>query len=97
MFKEVLIEHLQKSFQMSYSLISQTGNLCFVNNNEELKDDFKTTFSEKDILAYVNYSNKIPYSAEEFWKKVNASNQLFFKNKVNGKHQKHKTNNVVGS
>ena len=37
----------------STPLSNQVGNLCFINNNDELRDEFKQTFAPIDLLDYI--------------------------------------------
>ncbi len=39
--------------EASTPLSNQGGNLCFANNNDELRDEFKQTFAPIDLLDYI--------------------------------------------
>lgn len=68
----------------------EDGNVCFANNNEEIRDEFKQVFEPADVLNYVlgvlqgspeskDISNpEIPYPADAdfFWEKVNAGKHI---------------------
>lgn len=61
---------------LTYIDENKEGNLCFVNNNSELRDEFKQNFTRQDVLHYINATKqvdgeiKLPATAEEFWEKV---------------------------
>lgn len=64
----------------------EDGNVCFANNNEEMRDEFKQVFEPADILNYVlgvlnSRGNEMaaedpmipmPENSDIFWLKVNA-------------------------
>lgn len=57
------------------------GNLCFVNNNEELKDEFKLSFDLNDLKFYMKAFGsdvrvKPPLKSKEFWEKVNLGKEI---------------------
>lgn len=44
---------LSQRTQMRFVPETANGNLCFVNNNDELRDDYKTSFAPMDILDHL--------------------------------------------
>jgi hypothetical protein len=80
-----IISRLQKSIGLLFLEKIEDGNVCFANNNEDLRNEFKQVFSPGDVLDYVygilnsptypvkdqSKNMRIPYpeNAEIFWQK----------------------------
>ncbi len=47
------INEFAKKINLDFLPIKENGNVCFANNNEELRDDFKQVFSTIDFLDYI--------------------------------------------
>ena len=48
-----IVNEIAVSLGLDYIPEKETGNLCFINNNDELRDDFKQTFAPIDLLDYI--------------------------------------------
>ncbi|HEY8399763.1 MAG TPA: hypothetical protein VIK89_00800, partial [Cytophagaceae bacterium] len=46
-------ERLAAYLRLTYIPEAKEGNVCFVNNNEDLRDEFKQTFTYRDLSAYL--------------------------------------------
>lgn len=75
---EPYILQLEQVLGARYVKDNEEGNLCFANNNAELRDDFKQVFTLKDITNYLWGQKKeavglplpLPKNATEFWEKA---------------------------
>lgn len=52
-FDKKITTLFQKSTGLLYEGENKPGNVCFANNNEDMRDEFKQVFSTMDILYYV--------------------------------------------
>jgi len=72
-----LIEQIEQRTGLKFQPEIEEGNLCYRNNNEDLRDDFKEVFSNEDLKAYIRFFNgkeiQLPIDNFDFWKKVKAS------------------------
>lgn len=51
--KEQIVQKISDQTGLLYAGKNQPGNVCFANNNEDLRDEFKQVFSTMDLLEYV--------------------------------------------
>ena len=69
-----LIHQIEKKLDLTFLENETEGNLCFVENNADLRCEFKSgfTFSEFQFFLYSFSENavEIPKNVEEFWKRV---------------------------
>lgn len=80
-----IISIFEKSVGLLFLEKTEDGNVCFANNNEDLRDEFKQVFSPGDLLDYVygiltvaknstdglnNPEIPFPKDAEIFWRHV---------------------------
>jgi hypothetical protein len=56
-----LLKHITENLGLEFIAENKTGNVCFINNNAEMRDDFKQTFTPIDIL---DYTYAVQYSPE---------------------------------
>ncbi|MGB3453407.1 MAG: hypothetical protein WBA59_06235 [Moheibacter sp.] len=72
-----LIEQIEQRTGLKFQQEIEEGNLCYRNNNEDLRDDFKEVFSTEDLKAYIRFFNgneiQLPTNNLDFWKKVKAA------------------------
>lgn len=65
------IHQIQQKLGLQFLKETGCGNLCFLNNNEELQDEFKQFFTESNFLNFLNsFGNdeiNIPEDALTFW------------------------------
>ncbi|MFN3020111.1 hypothetical protein [Soonwooa sp.] len=50
---EILLDHLQNAWTLELNN-KDSGIVCFAFENEELRDDFKISFTRKDAKLYLN-------------------------------------------
>lgn len=68
-----LISSLEQKLGLIYISEAEEGNVCFANNNAELRDEFKRVFTRRDVLSYIkamkeeNGNIPLPESEKEFW------------------------------
>lgn len=48
-----IVKQIEKELGLSFTPEKETGNLCFANNNDELRDEFKQSFAPIDLLDYI--------------------------------------------
>ncbi|HLV23879.1 MAG TPA: hypothetical protein VKY36_03775 [Moheibacter sp.] len=69
-----IIHEIEQKTGLEFQKEVNSGSLCFVNNNEDIRDEFKLTFTEKDFLDFLNFFKndeiKIPEDALTFWELV---------------------------
>lgn len=68
--------------QLLYFYNSINSNICFMSNNAELRDDYKTGFTIYDLLIYSYCRHNLKYvsypkNADEFWYYINKGNASF--------------------
>lgn len=72
-----LIEQIEQRTSLQFQSEIEEGNLCYRDNNEDLRDDFKEVFSTADLKAYIRFFNgneiQLPTDNLDFWKKVKAA------------------------
>ncbi|MDR2227994.1 MAG: hypothetical protein LBE39_00875 [Flavobacteriaceae bacterium] len=49
---QILKNYLQKVLKLEYLPEDNSGNLCFVHENPELRNEFRIGFSNSDLLKY---------------------------------------------
>ena len=54
------IDEFAKKIGLDFVPIKENGNVCFANNNDELRDDFKQVFS---TIGYIDYIYAVSFSA----------------------------------
>ena len=52
-FNHESIVAFSKKINLDFVLKKENGNVCFANNNDELRDDFKQVFDTTDFLNYI--------------------------------------------
>jgi len=66
-----IIREIEQKTGLEFQKESNSGNLCFVNNNEDLRDEFKQKFTEKDFHYFLNFFEndeiQIPQNSLDFW------------------------------
>jgi len=85
-FNKQITSGVEKATGLLYAGNNQPGNVCFANNNEDLRDEFKLVFSTSDLIHYIlgvlktsakpiaEYKIPYPVNAENFWKLVRLGN-----------------------
>lgn len=66
-----LVKRIQGKFGLTFVAEEKIGNLCFANNNEELRDEFVQNFSAIDVLDFlygVLHASKYRIKANDFLK-----------------------------
>jgi hypothetical protein len=48
-----IIKEIEKRLGLTFTPEPESGNLCFIHNNDELRDEFKQTFAPIDLLDYI--------------------------------------------
>ena len=48
-----IIKQIADKFGLTFVAENENGNLCFANNNDELRDDYKQVFLSLDLLNYI--------------------------------------------
>ena len=48
-----LVKQIEKDLGLTFVTEKEEGNLCFINNNDDLRDEFKQTFAPIDLLDYI--------------------------------------------
>ena len=48
-----ILRQITEGVGLEFVAEKETGNVCFANNNAELRDDFKQTFAPIDVLDYI--------------------------------------------
>ena len=73
-----LIKQIEQKLGLLFINEESPNNLCFANDNDLLKDEFKTTFTANDLHCFfkVNINRQIPESLEEFWETVKRGKNL---------------------
>ena len=85
---QILKDYLQKVLKLEYLPEENPGNLCFVHENPELRNEFRIGFSNSDLLKYfknivVYYKDvdiflvnpneiMLPRNADIFWQIVSS-------------------------
>lgn len=68
------IQQIEKKLDLTFLENESEGNLCFLENNADLKNEFKSgfTFSEFQffLASFENETIKIPNDVKEFWERV---------------------------
>ncbi|KUY31273.1 hypothetical protein [Elizabethkingia ursingii] len=49
---QILKNYLQKVLKLEYLPEDNSGNLCFIHENPELRNEFRIGFSNSDLLKY---------------------------------------------
>ena len=63
-----IIGEFAKKIDLDFVPKKENGNVCFTNNNDELRDDFKQVFSTKDFLDYIYAVSFLANFKEKFQK-----------------------------
>lgn len=75
-----LIRLIEIKTGLTYEAEPLNAETCFATSNEELRDEFKLTFSPCDLKNYLNFLENKPFvdpsSSEVFWKIVNEQKRL---------------------
>lgn len=51
--KPEIIEEITKKTGLTFVPENENGSVCFANNNDELRDEFKQVFTIKELLYYI--------------------------------------------
>lgn len=74
-----LIQQIEQKLGLQFLKETNSRNLCFVNNNDELQNEFKQSFTEQDFYHFLNYFENqainIPDDALTFWQLVKKGKQ----------------------
>ena len=74
MNSEKLIQHLKQKLNLVFLENETEGNLCFVQNNKDLQDDFKLYFTQSDLENFIRSFGggeiRIPENPLVFWELV---------------------------
>ena len=62
------VEEFAKKIGLDFVPKKENGNVCFANNNDELRDDFKQVFNTIDFLNYIYAVSFSTISKEKFQK-----------------------------
>jgi uncharacterized radical SAM superfamily protein len=76
-----LIRWIEQNFKLLYINEKSQNNLCFVSDNDSLKDEFKTTFTSEDFQNFLRAYEKtqiIPENVEDFWQMVRKEQEPLF-------------------
>ncbi len=73
-----LTQHLEQKLGLLFEEAPSTYNLCFANQNSELRNDFKRVFTPEDLHYYTLAHPKghLPENADAFWQGVEKGKQL---------------------
>lgn len=75
-----LIQEIEQSTGLIFREKPDTGNLCYIHNNEELRSDFKLYFTEEDFYFYMKsfttQTPQVPKDKSEFWFLVGEGRKL---------------------
>ena len=52
-FNLEIVRRIENDLGLDFVPENESGNFCFVHNNDELRDDFKQTFTLVDLLDYI--------------------------------------------
>jgi predicted helicase len=52
-FKKEIINQIVEKLGLTFVAEREDGNVCFANNNDELRDEFKSVFAPVDLLDYI--------------------------------------------
>ena len=85
---QILKDYLQRVLKLEYLPEDNPGNLCYVNENPELRNEFRTGFSNSDLLKYFKnvticekdtdiflispHEIMLPRNADIFWQIVSS-------------------------
>ncbi|WP_367914855.1 hypothetical protein [Leadbetterella sp. DM7] len=75
---EHLIRHLEQKLGLLYEEEPGPNNLCFANENADLRNEFKRIFTPEDLRYYslASPSVPLPLSTDEFWERVATGKRL---------------------
>ncbi|MFA5619063.1 MAG: hypothetical protein WDA08_02010 [Weeksellaceae bacterium] len=72
--EKVLIQSIEEKTGLKFRESESDGNLCFRNNNMDLRDDFKEVFYASDLrfymLSFSGHEISLPENNLDFWEKV---------------------------
>lgn len=78
-FAESFIRQIEQKTGLKFQKEIGDRNLCFRNNNQDLRDEFKEYFSEEDFKFYIHsFMDKevtLPIDNLDFWNRVNHGKQ----------------------
>ena len=68
------LQHLGLLFEKE----SGPGNLCFANENAELRNEFKRVFTPQDLQYYLraNPDGELPEDTDQFWRAVDRGKRI---------------------
>lgn len=72
-----LIKEIEEKFGFVFLEKITDGNLCYINSNAVLRDEFKRSFTHQDLCFFMKSFGlnkiQIPESEMEFWASVKKS------------------------
>lgn len=72
--EQAVIQKIESELGIHYLDDTSNGNICYRNNNSELRNEFKETFSESDLECFIGSFQKeelqIPTDPLQFWERV---------------------------
>lgn len=75
-----IIHEIEKKTGLEFLEEEPAGNICYVHNNSDLQDEFKSGFTILEfryfILSFLNKEVQIPDDALTFWKRVKKGRGL---------------------
>lgn len=75
--RQNLIKQIAQKTGLRFQPEVKSGNLCFRENNQNLRDDFKEVFSTADLELYIQFFNgeevELPVDNLDFWKKISLA------------------------
>lgn len=71
-----IIREIEHKLKLLFTEESQNGNVCYAYTNEEMRDDFKLSFTRRDLTNFLRSFDGneiiIPSDTDVFWKRVRA-------------------------
>lgn len=77
-FNQPLIRHLEQKLGLLFQEEHGPNNLCFANENADLRSEFKRIFTPQDLRYYARASSNdpLPRNTDEFWERVEKGKQF---------------------
>jgi len=76
-----IIHEIEQKTGLTFLENNSESNLCFIQNNNELRDDFKLYFTQKDfenfVRSFVGRETQVPETNSEFWERVELGKSKF--------------------
>lgn len=73
-----LLRHIEQNLGLLFEEEPGPNNLCFANENSELRNDFKRIFTSQDLHYYTlaHSKGRLPENTDAFWEGVEKGKQL---------------------